>query len=349
MCIEIRKDVRKLRSVSEKYKVRLFFIALSITVIALSFVFERNSFAVEKLSLAITPSPREHTAVKGIFLFKEQVEKKTNNAIKIEVYHSGELVKSETTLIAGLSAGTIDIGVHTNPGLATTEPKLSVLNMPYLFRDRKHADEVLESKVIQDILNALGSKGVIALTGYNETWRHIFNSRRSVFSPKDMQGLKLREMENPLNVAMLNAMGANATPMAWGEVYLSLKNKTIDGLAVQINPVYTNSFFETGKYLSLTGHNLQQFWYVMNFAKFKSLPADHQKILLACAKEAGKYSGQITADSEIQMVGELILKHGMTINNVDKQPFVEATKRVYDQFKNEYPPDLIEKIRNVGK
>lgn len=326
---------------------------LAIAIIAIFVAFGFSSIATAKtttLTFVCTPSPREHTNVKGMFRFKELVEKRTNGAVKVEIYHSGELVKSARAEIAGVTAGTLGIASITNPGLATIEPRFSVLNMPYLFRDRKHADEVFDSKVIQDIVDDLENKGAIALTGYNETWRHIFNSKRPIFTPEDMKGLKLRTMESPVNVAIMNAMGANATPMAWGEVYLSLQNKTIDGLAIQINPVYTNSFFETGKYLSLTGASMQQFWYIMNLKQFKSLPTQYQKILLDSAKEAGRYSSELTVESEVQMVGELILKHNMSVNNLyDRQAFVKATKVVYEQSKDKYPPKMIRAIKAVGK
>lgn len=299
------------------------------------------------LSFAMPPSPREHTSVQGMFLFKKLVEEGSDGAITINIYHSGELSTGDLPLIPLTQSGAVDISNITNPTIASIEPMLSVLNMPYLFRDKEHANKVLASDILQPYIDELKNKKLISLIVYNETWRHLFNSKRPIYTPEDLKGLKMRAMETPVNVATMNAMGANATPMAWAEVYLSLKNKTIDGLAIQINPTYTNSFYETGSYLSLTYSILQQFWYVMNLEKFNSLSSEHQEILLKSAKEAGLYSSRITDESEIQMVGELILKHGMSINNANVELFRKATESVYEKFKDQFTPELVESIRRI--
>ncbi len=307
------------------------------------------SAAEEKIELgiAVFPSPRDHTTVRGMYKFKELVEERTNGEIKINVFHSGEMGESGSTLLSSAQAGTLEIANVTNPTLSNIEKKAYILDMPYLLKNREHADKVLQSGILDPIIKDIEeNKRLKILTVYNETWRHIFNTKRPVYEPSDLNGLKLRVMESPLNVAIMEAMGGNPVPMAWGEVYLSLKNKTIDGVGVQINPVYTNSFYETGKYLSLTKAIMQQFWYAMNLDKFNSLSAEHQEILITSAEEAGAYTSKITAESEIEMIGELILNHGMTVNNVDTAIFEEATKNVYKKF-DEVSVDLMNKIKEL--
>ena len=324
---------------------------LLIVFVALFFMFVSNKAEGEEgvitLTLTMPPSAREHPCVEGMFRFKELVEERSNGAIIINCYYSGELGGVDSALLSLTQAGSIDILQTTNPVVASIEPMLSVLNMPYLFRDKEHANKVLASNLLQPYFDDIKNKKLIKLAIYNETWRHIFNSKRLIYKPEDLHGLKMRVMETPVNIATMKAMGANATPMSWGEVYLSLRNKTIDGLDIQINGAYAESLYETGSYFSLTYTFLQQFWYVMNLEKFNSLSSKHQEILFESAKEAGLYASQITDESEVKMVGELILKHGMSVNNVDMGLFRKATESVYEKFKDQFPLELIENIRSI--
>jgi len=313
-------------------------------------IFASNAAVGEEritLSFAGPPNPREHTSVRGMFRFKELVEEKSNGAIIIDVYYAGELGTAGLPLLSLTQAGAVDIAKLTNPIIASVEPMLSLLNMPYLFRDKEQANKFLASDIFQTYSDELKNKNLMPLTTYNETWRHIFNSKRPIYEPKDLNGLKMRTMSTPVNVATMNAIGASATPMAWGEVYLSLQNRTVDGLSIQINPIYTDSFYETGSYLSLTYTILQQYWYIMNLQKFNSLSLKHQEILLESAKEAGLYASRITDESEVEMVGKLILEHGMSVNNAKVELFRKATESVYEKFKDQFTPELIESIRRI--
>lgn len=340
-------NVRK----NEFLRVRNFdLVWLAISIILMISIVMIGSNKVEgkeevTLTFATLTSPRDHTGVEGMFRFKELVEERSNGIIKVEVYYSGELATKGEALVSMTQAGAIDIIMQTNPVIASVVPTLSVLNLPYIFRDKEHANKVLVSGLLQPYLDELKDHKLITLTFYNEAWRHIFNSKRPIYSPGDLKGLKMRVMETPVNVDTMAAMGGSPTPMAWGEVYLALRNKTVDGLDIQINPIYTNSFYEAGSYLSLTYTFLQQYWYVMNLQKFNSLSLEHQNILLESAKEAGEYSSRLTDESEAKMVGELILKHGVSVNHADVNLFAKATESIYKKYENQFSPELIESIR----
>jgi len=330
-------------------KFRLVCILL-IVFVALPLMFVSDEALGEEgitLTMAKPPNPRGHPITEACFRFKELVEEKSNGAIVIDLYYSGELALGDRPLIALVQEGAVDIVEVTNPIVAGIEPILSILNMPYLFENKEQANKFVTSDLFQSYSDKLKDKKIMPLTVYNETWRHIFNSKRPIYEPKDLNGLKMRTMENPVNIATMTAMGANATPMNWGEVYLSLKNKTVDGLAIQINPVYANSFYETGSYLSLTYTSLQQCWYLMNLQKFNSLSPKYQEILLESAKEAGLYGSKLTDEQEARQVGELILEHGMSINNTKLKLFKKAAQSVYEKFKDTFSPELVEEIRKI--
>ena len=164
----------------------------------------------------------------------------------------------------------------------------------------------------------------------------FFKSKRSLLTPKDFAGLKFRTMENPVHLASVRQLGAQAVPMSWGEVYTSLQTGVIDG---QENPVAIVSAFklsEVQKYLSLTGHFYSPAPLSMSLKKFKALNAQHQQALLDAALKAAAYERKLIRDNEAEQLAAL-KEQGMVVSEVDKAVFVEAMAPVYDQFGKKYP------------
>jgi TRAP-type C4-dicarboxylate transport system substrate-binding protein len=174
----------------------------------------------------------------------------------------------------------------------------------------------------------------------------FFKSKRSLLTPKDFAGLKFRTMENPVHLASVRQLGAQAVPMSWGEVYTSLQTSVIDG---QENPVAIVSAFklsEVQKYLSLTGHFYSPAPLSMSLKKFKALNAQHQQALLDAALKAAAYERKLIRDNEAEQLA-VLKEQGMVVSEVDKAVFVKAMAPVYDQFGKKYPgwQAVLEQIR----
>jgi tripartite ATP-independent transporter DctP family solute receptor len=177
-------------------------------------------------------------------------------------------------------------------------------------------------------------------------FRNFTNSVRPLKVPADFKGLKFRTMENPVHLASVRGLGAQAVPMAWGEVYTSLQTGVIDGQENPIAVVYFNKMNEVQKYLSLTGHFYSPAPLLMNLKKFNALKPEWQQLFLETAREAAAFERALCRDSEKEQI-EKLKSWGMQVDTVDKGVFVEAMKPVYDQFFKKYPQweEIVQKIR----
>jgi len=174
-------------------------------------------------------------------------------------------------------------------------------------------------------------------------FRYITNSKRPIHTPKDLNGIKIRTMENPIHMETFRLLGASPTPMAFNELYTALQQKTVDG---QENPVfltYSSKFYEVQKYLSLTGHIYAAAPFVMNLDFFNSLPADLQTIVKDGANVArDKQREMLDTQNEADLVE---LKKAMEVNELtaeEKAVFAEMTKPVYDQVAEIVGQDLVD-------
>lgn len=284
----------------------------------------------------------------GAEKFKEIVEKETNGRIEIKLFPNNQLGTGERDMIEGIQLGTVDIVVTSTGPLSGFEKKFMLFDFPFLFRDKEHAYKVLDGEIGQYVLGLLEKQGIKGLAWYENGFRHSTNSKREVLTPEDAKGLKLRTMENKVHMAIWRALGADPTPMAWGEVFTSLQQGTIDGQENPIPIIYTQKVYEVQKYVSLTGHVYSPAVILMSKSKFDQLPDDYKEILLRAAKESGDLERKLITEMENEQV-EKLKEVGMVVSYPDKALFLEATKSVYDEFKGELGEDakLLDQIINM--
>jgi tripartite ATP-independent transporter DctP family solute receptor len=168
--------------------------------------------------------------------FAEQVEKDTAGRYKIQLFPNSALGGARE-MIEGVQFGTIDLHEGSTGPLANFVPDLLVFDLPFLFRDYKHAHAVLDGPIGQDVFAKIRAKGMIPLAWSEVGFRHLTNSKRPVNSLEDVKGLKIRTMENAVHIAAWRALGAQPTPMAWPDTLVALQQRTIDG---QENPAWAN-------------------------------------------------------------------------------------------------------------
>ena len=165
-----------------------------------------------------------------------------------------------------------------------------------------------------DLIKSLESRQLKAFAFSTAGFRHVLNYRRPVAKPEDMSGLKIRTLDNPVHVAIMNAMGANATPMQYSEVATALRQRTVDGLDSPAPAAVTEKFFETNKYLSLTGHVFTGVIYLMSMKRFQALPADMQNVIAAAARIGADTETELYNDFDAKSLEILKSNHGMQIN-----------------------------------
>ncbi len=304
------------------------------------------SFAAQTINLklghAVAP---EHPYHLGAMKFAELVAQKTGNRVKIDVYPSTQL-GNERDMVEGLQLGTIDLVVTSTGPLGGFVPKMFVVDLPFLFRDREHAYKVLDGPIGRGLLDAFAAKGIKGLAFWENGFRQITNNVRPIEKPEDLKGIKIRTMENKVHLAAFRAFGASPTPMAWSEVYTALQQKTIDGQENPIAIIYHQKIYEVQKYLALTGHFYSPTPLLMSLKVFNALPKDIQKIMLDTALECATYERNLLRDSEAKQLAEIKAK-GVQVTIPNKKPFQEAAAPVYKEFRDQFGKEIIERIINT--
>jgi tripartite ATP-independent transporter DctP family solute receptor len=294
---------------------------------------------VLKLGHAVAP---EHPYHLGAVKYSEQIAQRTKNKVKIDVYPSTQL-GNERDMVEGLQLGTIDLVVTSTGPLGGFVPRMFVVDLPFLFRDREHAYKVLDGPIGLELLEAFSARGIKGLAFWENGFRQITNNVRPINKPEDLKGIKIRTMENKVHLAAFKAFGASPTPMAWSEVYTALQQKTIDAQENPIAIIYFQKIYEVQKYLAVTGHFYSPTPLLMSLKAFHNLPKNIQKIMLDTAMECATYERNLLRDNEAKQLVELKAK-GMQVTTPNKKPFQEAAAPVYKEFESQFGKEMIHRI-----
>jgi tripartite ATP-independent transporter DctP family solute receptor len=314
-------------------------------LILLSFLFTAQAKTTLKLA---TVTPDHHAYTQGAQEFARLVKEATQGDVIIKVYGGGQLGKGERELLEGLQLGTIDLAVTATGPVSNFSEDMGVVDLPFLFTSNEHVDMVLDGPIGRSLLDGLEKANIKGLAFFENGFRNFTNSKRALLTPQDFKGLKFRTMENPVHLASVRQLGAQAVPMSWGEVYTSLQTGVIDGQENPIAIVYAFKLSEVQNYLSLTGHFYSPAPMSMSLKKFKAMKPEYQQILLDAALKAAAYERKLIRDNEAKQL-EALKEQGMDVSEVDKSIFVEAMAPVYEQFGKKYPgwQAVLEQIRST--
>jgi tripartite ATP-independent transporter DctP family solute receptor len=294
---------------------------------------------VLKLGHAVAP---EHPYHLGAVRYSDLVAQRTKGKVKIDVYPSTQL-GNERDMVEGLQLGTIDLVVTSTGPLGGFVPRMFVVDLPFLFRDRGHAYKVLDGPIGRELLDAFSAKGIKGLAFWENGFRQMTNSVRPIEKPEDLRGIKIRTMENKVHLSAFRAFGASPTPMAWSEVYTALQQKTIDAQENPIAIIYFQKIYEVQKYLALTDHFYSPTPLLMSLKAFNNLPKNIQKIMLDTAMECATFERNLLHDNEAKQLAEIKAK-GMQVILPNKKPFQDAVVPVYKEFESQFGKETIDRI-----
>lgn len=310
--------------------------------------FPTSSWSKDKLVLKMgTLGSTEYFYYKGAKRMADEVATKSDGRVEIQVFPNQQL-GSERDMVEGMQLGTLDLAVVNTPLLAGFDSRFQLFDMPFLFNDWNHVSAVLSSQIGSDLLKSLESKSLKAFAFSTAGFRHVLNYKRPVQSPSDISGLKIRTLDNPVHVAIMNAMGANATPMQYSEVAPALRQRTVDGLDSPLAAVLTEKFYETNQHLSLTGHVFTGVVYLMSIKRFLGLPEHLQKIMAEAAKVGADFATEQHNSFEAEASEILTTRHNMKFNKVDTAAFRARMEPVFARFQDRVGKPLIEKVRGMA-
>lgn len=229
-------------------------------------------------------SAETHSSYVATEKFKEYVEKESGGSIKVELYPNG-LLGSDVQLSEAVALGTVEMALPATSVFTMYDMKFGILDLPYLFKDVNKAFDALDGEVGDELDKILEDRGIVNLGyGFNGV-RNMTNNIRPIKSPADLAGLKMRCMENPVFIDMFTYLGANATPMSFGELFTGLQQKTVDGQENPASLIYESRFQEVQKYFSDTRHVNNFLAYIINKDLYESLSENQRKVLDDGAKE----------------------------------------------------------------
>ncbi|HSV57427.1 MAG TPA: sialic acid TRAP transporter substrate-binding protein SiaP [Variovorax sp.] len=254
----------------------------------------------------------------------EEIKKRTNGKYEIQVFPASSLGK-EADINQGLTLGTVDIILTGASFAGRSHPPLAVSYFPFIFRDAEHQLKYAKSDVFNELAKGYDDKTgnhITALNYYGA--RHVTSSAaRPVAKPEDMKGLKIRVPDAPAYLAFPKSLGANATPIAFAEVYLALQNNTVDAQENPLPTIEAKKFYEVQKNISLTGHIVDSLLTIVSGQLWGKLSADEKKIFTEVMQEAAEKTGREIIASELRLVDEF-KKKGNNVITVDKNAFREA-------------------------
>jgi len=288
---------------------------LTLCLAALASVLLATAALAEPISIRIAnagPDKPDNRTVKAAKIFTHTLEKMSDGELKATFYHASQL-GSEQEALEGIQLGTIEMGTLSGGPVPAFFPEIMVYDIPYLFSSNAAAWEFFGSDFSKKLQDEFAKKtGVRILATTENGFRHFTNKKTPIHAPADLKGLKVRVMQNPAHIALVEAMGGSPTPIAFSELYMALQQGVVDAMECPIALIHDMKFYEVQSQLVLDGHLYNPLFVFVNEAFYQKL-SDKQKKAL---DEASRLFGiaHCGFNQEANSVAlENLAKQGMTI------------------------------------
>lgn len=292
--------------------------------------------------------PGGYPTVEAVRLMSELLEQRTGGRLSIRIYSGGQLGSERDTLELTVFGG-LDLNRVNLAPLNTFAPETVVLSLPFVFESETHMRTALDGAPGRQVLEALEPHGLIGLCFYDSGARSFYNVHRPIETPEDMRGMKLRVQNSDLYVSMVEALGANATPMDLSEVYQGLMQGVIDGAENNWASYESTRHFERAPYYSLTGHVMAPEVLVMSARRWRQLSAEDRDLVRGCARESVPHMRKLW-DERVQSARKAVVAAGVKVNAVrDVGAFADLMLPVWERFvRTPAQRRLLQEIRDMA-
>lgn len=311
--------------------------ALSVSVAALS------AGAVSAAEIKFSyPVAQDSTMGQTVTKFAELVEEKTGGAVTVRQFPQAQ-IGNEIQSISSAQGGIVEMAVTTTAGLAAMVPEFNVFQLPFMFGSYEQLDRVSRSPVSQKILDKMEPNNLVGLCFWDYGFRNITNNKRPVTSLDDVQGLRIRTIQNKVYIDALSAMGMNPTPLPFPETFTALETGAIDGNEIANDVTRSTSFYEVQDYLTATQH-FTTISVVYASKKFwDGLDASEQDAVRAACAESSDYNREIINASSGETL-EFLKEKGMQIDTISAenfQAFRDAVKPVVEEVSAQLDQEIV--------
>lgn len=283
----------------------------------------------------------------GMEQFMAEVTEKTNGRITGKIFHGGVL-GSQPDAIEQVRLGAIDFAVFSLGPMGPVVPETNVVSLPFIFKSVAQMYRLMDGAAGEAIGRGMEAKGLVALGWYDAGARSFYNSVRPINEPDDLDGLKVRVMNNDLFVGMIESLGGNATPMAFAEVYQSLRTGVVDGAENNPPSYESTNHFEVAKYYSISEHLIIPECLCMSKKTWDTFSEEDQAMMRSAGYASALKQRELWQAREKKSM-DAVVAGGTIVNQIDdKAPFQDAMSGVYEQFLAQNPEltDLVNLIRN---
>ncbi len=293
-----------------------------------------------KLAHGLNPTHPVHQAMEFL---AERVSEKSSGRMRIDIYPSEQL-GSERECLELLQIGSVGMTKVSCSVLEGFVPSMSVLSLPYLFRDEEHGFKVLEGEIGRRLLLAGEKYWLRGLCFYDAGSRSFYTIEKPVLSPADLVGMKIRTQESPTSMRMVQALGGSPTPIAWGELYSALQQGVVDGAENNPPSFHLSRHYEVCKYYTLDEHTGVPDVLLISTKIWNGLSPEFQAILQESAEESAQLQKELWKIATREAL-EHVQKAGVEIFYPDKTLFSEEVKPIYEEYKNH--PELYQLIQEI--
>ena len=302
----------------------------------------KSDVKVLKLGHTLDTKHSVHIAME---FMAQRVAQLSDGKLQIQIYPGGVL-GSERESLELLQLGSLDITKVSAAAMEGFVEEYKIFGLPYIFRDKQHAFSVLDGPIGTSML-AKGEQFWLRGLCFYDAGARSFYTSTPIHKPEDIKGLKIRVMQSITAVEMIKAMGGSATPVTWGELYTALQSKVVDGAENNPPSFYLSHHYEVSKYYTLNEHTMIPDVLIMSTHAYDKLTDQEKEWLNQAIKESVVVQRKEWQKSEDESIASLI-KEGVEIIKPDKQPFIDATKKVYDIYRNNSKVfDLVTQIRET--
>ena len=304
-----------------------------------------TSLAAEKIVLKSADTHAEdYPTVQAVVHMGKLLDEWTDGRLTIKIYPGRQLGEEKDTIEQTI-LGAIDLNRVNLAPMNSIVPETAIPALPYIFRSTEHMHKVMDGEIGQQILDAFTPHGMIGLAYYDSGARSFYNSKHAIRSPADMKGMKIRVQNSELFVATMEALGANATPMEFGQVYEALKTGVIDGAENNWPSYESTRHFEVAKYYTLDQHSMSPEVLVMSKRSWDKLSPEDQELVRKAARESVPVMRKLW-NERVEKSKAIVMGAGNEVLEiVEKQPFIDAMGPVYAKFAN--TPELQDLVKRI--
>ena len=290
--------------------------------------------------------PQTHPVHKGMLEFQKALEKKSSGSLKVKIFPDGQL-GSERELLELLQIGSVAATKVSAATLSNFVPEYNVMGIPYLFRNKEHQFSVLEGSIGKSILEKGSKFWLRGLCYYDAGSRSFYTSKKAIRTPQDLKGLKIRVQNNQMAINMVNTMGGDATPLAYGELYTAIQQGVVDGAENNPPSFVSSNHYEISKYYTLDEHSSVPDVLLIGTKYWDKLSVEQRVWVQEAADESAQAQKKFWRES-VEESMKVAKDWGVEIIIPEKSLFAEKSKSVVEKFVEKYPEmaNIINDIKN---